>query len=117
MKILICTQYRENYGAHDWDGTGECPQYWKFKGGDEIILDVPGFRFNDDFAGKKARMIIDEIRSKIEYKNEYSEVYIVDWSFVEDDFQTDFEKSQLEYEGEIKFPAKRISYDEIMEAA
>jgi hypothetical protein len=31
----VCTQVQENYGAHDWDGKGECPQYWKFKGGNE----------------------------------------------------------------------------------
>ena len=41
MMIVIRTQYHENYGAHDWDGEGECPQYWKAKGGSEYkILDV-----------------------------------------------------------------------------
>lgn len=30
--IIITTQYKENYGAHDWDGTGSCPQGWKNKG-------------------------------------------------------------------------------------
>ena len=40
MKLVIQTQFRENYGAHDWDGKGECPQYWKFKGGDTYIVDV-----------------------------------------------------------------------------
>jgi hypothetical protein len=38
MKLLITTQVRENYGAHDWDGVGECPQYWKSKGGNEYVL-------------------------------------------------------------------------------
>lgn len=33
MQLLITTQIQENYGAHDWDGEGACPQYWKFKGG------------------------------------------------------------------------------------
>jgi hypothetical protein len=32
MKLMITTQIQENYGAHDWDGVGACPQYWKFKG-------------------------------------------------------------------------------------
>ena len=31
MKLHITCQYMENYGAHDWDGQGECPQHWKFK--------------------------------------------------------------------------------------
>jgi hypothetical protein len=118
MKILISTQYRENYGAHDWDGKGECPQYWKFKGGDEFIVEVPGFNFNDEFAGKKAQMIVDSMRDKLEYKSEYAEEYIIEWSFVEVDFMTEYEHSQLEYEGKIVYPAKRINYDEfMMEAA
>jgi hypothetical protein len=37
MKLHITTQYMENYGAHDWDGVGECPQYWKFKGGEDYF--------------------------------------------------------------------------------
>ena len=114
-KLLISTQVYENYGAHDWEGVGECPQYWKFKGGDEIIVEVDGFRFMNDMAGRKAEMIVDSMRSKIEHKSEYSEEYIIGWEFVEDNYQTQFEKDQLEYDGEIKFPAKRINYDEFME--
>ena len=30
-------QYAENYGAHDWDGEGQCPQYWKMKGSGEVL--------------------------------------------------------------------------------
>lgn len=32
VQIAIGGQYMENYGAHDWDGKGQCPQYWKAKG-------------------------------------------------------------------------------------
>lgn len=32
VQVVIVGQYRENYGAHNWDGEGECPQYWKNKG-------------------------------------------------------------------------------------
>ena len=41
MKLVIQTQFKENYGAHDWDGTGECPQYWKFKGGNTFVMEGP----------------------------------------------------------------------------
>ena len=42
MMQVIRTQYIENYVAHDWDGTGACPQFWKMKGGSEYkVLDVP----------------------------------------------------------------------------
>lgn len=40
MKLVIETKVRENYGAHDWDGTGECPQYWKSKGGNEYVFQL-----------------------------------------------------------------------------
>jgi len=114
MRILIETQYKENYGAHDWNGIGECPQYWKYKGGEEIIVEVDNFYFNDEMAQKKAEMIVDSMRDKIEYKTNFSEQYIIGVSFVEDDYQTEFEKSQLQYEGRIDFPARRINYDEFM---
>ena len=38
MKLLITTQVYENYGAHDWDGKGLCPQYWKAKGGSDYVV-------------------------------------------------------------------------------
>jgi hypothetical protein len=38
MKLVIQTQFKENYGAHDWDGKGECPQDWKFKGGETYVF-------------------------------------------------------------------------------
>ena len=42
MMLVIDTQYQENYGAHDWDGLGECPQRWKFKGGSEFkVTGIP----------------------------------------------------------------------------
>lgn len=36
--IFANGQYRENYGSHDWDGVGECPQYWKCKGDDRVLV-------------------------------------------------------------------------------
>ena len=106
MKFCITTQYMENYGDVE-------KPYWKYKGADEYIIDVPGFRF-DDMAYKKGRMIVDELSEKFEYRNDYSQEYIVDWKFVEDDYQTESELFQLEYDGEIAYPAKRLSYDDLM---
>ena len=40
MAVHIMTQCRENYGAHDWDGVGQCPQYWKNKGGDDYVISI-----------------------------------------------------------------------------
>jgi hypothetical protein len=35
----IFTQIHENYGSHNWDGNGECPNFWKAKGGTTYILE------------------------------------------------------------------------------
>lgn len=36
--IIAMYLYRENYGAHSWDGKGECPSYWKNKGSHEVTV-------------------------------------------------------------------------------
>lgn len=38
FSLVATYQYYENYGAHNWDGEGECPQYWKAKGGEEQVV-------------------------------------------------------------------------------
>jgi hypothetical protein len=111
MKLLITTQYMENYGAHDWDGVGECPQYWKFKGGEDYFLPLDGFNAEHEFADKRLEMIVDSVRPKVEWSNEGSRQYIVGYEIVEDDYMTDFEKSQLEYDGRIAYPAKVIELE------
>ena len=54
QKLVINTQHKENYGAHDWDGKGECPQYWKFKGGTTYVL--PNFKDFDNVGKVVARL-------------------------------------------------------------
>jgi hypothetical protein len=44
--LVIDTQFMENYGAHDWDGEGACPQYWKMKGGSSYKVAV---EFDKDY--------------------------------------------------------------------
>jgi hypothetical protein len=77
QKLVIHTQYRENYGAHDWDGTGECPQYWKFKGGNTYV--VPNFKDFNNVNGVISKLIAE---AGITYKNYGSEEYILDWDIV-----------------------------------
>ena len=104
MMLVIRTQFMENYGAHDWDGTGECPQYWKMKGGSEYkITDVP---LNIDY---------QEVVSmaNVEKDNEYCREYILDWSMEADDYLSWFEKSQLEYDGKITCAEPIIEYSEL----
>lgn len=90
MKFVIHTQFRENYGAHDWDGKGECPQYWKCKGGDTYIVDVTLQEAQD-------KSFYASVEKCIEHKSNYSEEYIIgselidDIDFVESDHVEDWE--------------------------
>ena len=79
-KLIITTQHKENYGAHDWDGKGECPQYWKFKGGNTyVVRDLSTAHIN-----KIADQGIPTLTKLIESKSEYFEEYILGWEIVED---------------------------------
>ena len=64
MTKIVQTQYRENYGSHDWDESGEkeCPQAWKNKGGSTYV-----FHNASD----------EEIEEELNYSNDYSEQYVV----------------------------------------
>jgi hypothetical protein len=101
MKLLITTQVYENYGAHDWDGKGECPQYWKAKGGSDYVV--------KKFKGDPTTAVM-ALRSQIEEDNQGYRETIIDYRLVKDDYLTEFEKDQLEYEGQIRFPAKELAW-------
>ena len=104
MMLVIRTQFMENYGAHDWDGIGECPQYWKMKGGSEYkVTNVP---LNIDY---------QEVVSmaNVETDNIGCREYILDWSIEADDYLSWFEKSQLEYDGKITCAEPIIEYSEL----
>lgn len=103
MKLLITTQTQENYGAHDWDGEGECPQYWKMKGGNDYVIK----KFKDI---NTATDTVMALRSQIEQASPYFREWVIDWEVVADDYLTEFEKSQLEYEGKITYPAKELAW-------
>ena len=81
MKIVIQTQVRENYGAHDWDGEGECPQFWKYKFGSTYV--VPNLSVEQTLRVKEVG--VPTITALIEERNESFEEYILDWSIHDDD--------------------------------
>jgi hypothetical protein len=101
MKLLITTQVYENYGAHDWDGVGECPQYWKAKGGSDYVVK----RFKGD-----ATTAVMALRGQIEQDNDAYRESIINWEVVADEYLTEFEQSQLDYEGKITYPAKELAW-------
>ena len=105
MKLHITCQYMENYGAHDWDGKGECPQYWKFKGGEDFFYPLGQFAPNAEHIEE----LIEYFRPQVEWDDVGSRQYIVGYGIVEDSFMTEFERSQLEYDGAIAYPAKVLT--------
>ena len=101
-KLLITTQVYENYGAHDWDGAGACPQYWKAKGGSDYV--VKNVNVNT------VTETVMALRSQIEQDNQAFRETIIGWEVVANGYLTEFERDQLEYEGKIRFPAKELAW-------
>ena len=81
MKLVIQTQHAENYGAHDWNGKGACPQNWKFKSGDTYV--VPNMT-PAQIEKVKAKGI-PTLKALIEVRNTHFEETIIGWGVVEDD--------------------------------
>jgi hypothetical protein len=93
MKLYIYTQYAENYGYR-----------WKFKGGNDYFIPC-----GESITPARAYAMVQLAKAKIEYKNDEAEETIIGFEIVEDDFQTDFVRSQLEHDGKIDFPTKTIT--------
>jgi len=100
-KLLITTQVYENYGAHDWDGVGECPQYWKAKGGNDYVVK----KFKDI---NRVSETVMALRGQIECDDRFYRETIIGWEIVADNALTEFEQSQLAYEGKITYGSKEI---------
>lgn len=96
-KLLISTQCYENYAWREDGtlGTGS-EAYWKAKGGSDYV--VKNFR---DY--NRVTETVMALRSQIEVDNDAFREHIIDWEVVADDYMTQFEKDQLEYEGKITF--------------
>ena len=93
IRIIFATQYLENYGAHSWDGEGECPQYWKPKGGATYIVACTPEQLAD-------AEWYDAVENGIVKRNDYEQEYIIDVKvvdevdFVESDY-VDFWESPI----------------------
>jgi hypothetical protein len=61
-------------------------------------------------------VVVDKIISNpfITYSHSMCEQYLLDWSVEDDSYLSWFEKSQLEYDGEILFPEPIIEYGETL---
>ena len=103
MMLVIRTQDQENYAAHQ-GFTGE--YRWKFKGGSEYkITNIP--------ASTDPAEVVELVRGEIECSDDYFRVTIVGYGIEPDTYLSDFERSQLDYEGSIQFAEPTIEYNEI----
>lgn len=81
MKLVITTQIRENYAAHN-GFTGE--YYWKMKGGNTYVV--------ENLSSKHVDKILDNgiptLTKLIEEKSDYFEEYVIGWTVVGDNDNT-----------------------------
>ena len=99
MMLVISTQCYENYGT-------ETDPYWKAKGGSEYkILGVPTDVDLDE--------VVTLVRGDIEKSNDYVQETILGYGLEADDWLSGFERSQLEYDGDIEFPEPFIEYSDL----
>ena len=75
QKLVIQTQYKENYAYPDWDGKGECPDGWKFKGGCTYV--VNSFKDFDNVT-----KVMDKLSELITVDNDGFKEYILYWEIV-----------------------------------
>ena len=76
IRVIFHTQFRENYGAHNWDGEGECPQHWKSKGGSTYIVSATPAEIADSEWW-------EDVSFCISHSSEYSAEYIISESVVD----------------------------------
>lgn len=97
MIFVIETQYWENYGNAD-------EPYWKAKGGSSYkVHNVP--------AGIDLEELVSVVSTEIEKDNDYAREFIISTHMENDGWLSEFERSQLEYDGAISFHEPEIEYN------
>jgi hypothetical protein len=94
FRLVVTTQVCENYGAHCWDGTGDCPQGWKFKGGNEVVV-AKGNPQRVSRAWKRLNLN----NPRFSHKSEYWEEYPINVQILAPGEETEDEKLKREWEG------------------
>ena len=94
MKMIIEMQDMENYAAHsdDWNGTDE---RWKYKIGTTYVIN----NIQDYYDGDHME-VLEEVGPFINEDSNSFKSWVVGYSFLEDDEDTEYVKQQKEYEGD-----------------
>jgi hypothetical protein len=78
LKLVITTQYKENYAAHDENYVhGVSESYWKFKGGSTYVIEDLDFINTEYLQG-----LVDEVSPIFVFDGEASQEYILNWEMV-----------------------------------
>ena len=103
-KLLISTQVYENYAWREDGSLGVgVDAYWKAKGGSDYVV-----KNLTSLVLTTIRDLVDTVRPQVEQANDAFREHIISWEVVADDYLTEFERSQLEYEGKITYPAQEL---------
>lgn len=94
FRLVLWTQIRENYGSHSWDGEGECPQYWKCKGGEEYHMQIGTVNKVIELGGNGIQAIVDRVTSMIEKNDEYWRENVIGWGLFSDVEETSGEADE-----------------------
>ncbi len=108
VQIAIAGDYTENYGAFDWDGKGECPQYWKPKFGSPLM-------FACNVSENEVATLIPAIEKAAEansYSNDFARMAYHGVRFYPNKLA---EKEFLDFDYQMYENIKSISADEILE--
>ena len=102
IEVHVQSQIRENYGAHDWNGSGDCPQMWKCKGGDDYIVS----------GAPSVEEAVEFVYSYIvNPPNEYFNEEVLGGIEVPENFKTDMEIAISKSEMRNYLSATRIEWD------
>lgn len=104
MKLVVCTQYWENYGD-------EQNPRWKPKGGEEIIVARLSTPEVISMGQKGLQEVVNRATKIIDYNHPMAQKYVTDWHLLEDTQHTCWEEDQLKFEGKIEFHTLDISED------
>lgn len=101
-KLIITTQVFENYAWQEDGsiGTGD-NAYWKAKGGNDYVIRNVDINRVKELAARATK--------QLDQADDYFTEHVIGWEVVADDYLTEFERDQLEFEGRIRFPAQELA--------
>jgi hypothetical protein len=85
LNLIIQTQYKENYAAHNEDYEhGVSEPYWKFKGGSSYLITDIDFINTEYLEG-----LVEETAFIHSYENPASMEYVLDWELIDEENLSD----------------------------